>query len=109
MNNLSHLIQQAQKIQGHVKQMQLQLENKRFEATSGGGMVRVVVNGKQEVLEIKIDPEVVDPKDTEMLEELIAVAVNRALEKTREMLGEEMSKITGGIGLPGFLTNMLGG
>ena len=77
MNNLSHLIQQAQKIQGHFKQMQLQLEDKRVEATSGGGMVRAVVNGKQEVLEIKI--------------------------------GEEMSKITGGVGLPGFLTNILGG
>jgi len=109
MNNLSHLIQQAQKIQGHVKQMQLQLENKRVEATSGGGMVRVVVNGKQEVLEIKIDAEVVDPKEVEMLEELVAAAVNKALEKSREMLGQEMSKIAGGVSLPGFLTNMLGG
>ena len=89
--------------------MQLKLENKRVEATSGGGMVRAVVNGKQEVLEIKIDKEVVDPKDTEMLEELVAAAVNRALEKSREMLGEEMSKITGGVELPGFLTNMFGG
>ena len=89
--------------------MQLQLEDKRVEATSGGGMVRAVVNGKQEVLEIKIDKEVIDPKETEMLEELVAVAVNRALEKSREMLGEEMSKITGGVGLPGFLTNILGG
>ena len=89
--------------------MQLQLEDKRVEATSGGGMVRAVVNGKQEVLEIKIDKEVIDPKETEMIEELVAVAVNRALEKSREMLGEEMSKITGGVGLPGFLTNILGG
>ena len=109
MENLNQLFQQAQKLQGHVKQIQLQLENKQVEATSGGGMVRVVANGKQEILEIKIDPEIVNPKDLEMLEELVAVAVNRALEKSREMLGEEMSKITGGIPLPGFITNILGG
>jgi nucleoid-associated protein EbfC len=109
MNNLNQLIQQAQKMQGHVKQVQLQLENKRVEASSGGGMVRVVANGKQEILEIKIDPEVVNPKDIEMLEELVGAAVNRALEKSRDMAGEEMSKITGGIPLPGFITNMLGG
>ena len=96
-------------MQGHVKQIQLQLENKRVEASSGGGMVRVVANGKQEILEIKIDPEVVNPKDIEMLEELVGAAVNKALEKSREMVGEEMSKITGGIPLPGFITNMLGG
>jgi DNA-binding YbaB/EbfC family protein len=109
MNNLSQLFQQAQKIQSRVKEMQLELEKKKVEATSGGGMVCAVVNGKQELLELKIDPEVVNPKDVEMLEELVCAAVNKALENSREMLGQEMSKITGGIKLPGFFSNILGG
>ena len=109
MKNFNQLIQQAQKMQGFVKQMQHEMEDRRIEGTSGGGMVRVVVNGKQEVLEIQIHQEVVDPKDMEILEELVAAAVNRALEKSREVLGEEMSKITGGVALPGFLSNMFGG
>jgi len=109
MNNLSQLFQQAQKIQSKFKEMQLGLEKKKVEATSGGGMVRAVVNGKQELLELKIDPEVLSSNDVEMLEELICAAVNKAMENSREMLGQEMSKITGGISLPGFFSNILGG
>jgi len=108
MNNISQLFQQAQKIQGKFKEIQIELEKKKVEATSGGGMVRAVVNGKQELLELRIDPEVVNPKDIEMLEELVCAAVNKALENSREMLGQEMSKITGGINLPGFFSNILG-
>ena len=109
MNNLSQLFQQAQKIQGKFKEMQIELEKKKVEATSGGGMVCAVVNGKQELLELTIDPEVVNSKDVEMLEELICAAVNKAMENSREIMGQEMSKITGGISLPGFFSNILGG
>ena len=109
MNNLNQIIQQAQKIQGQVQQMQAELENKRVEATSGGGMVRAVVNGRQELLELRIDPEVADSKDVEMLEELVCAAVNKALENSRDMMGKEMSKLTGGANLPGIFNNLSGG
>jgi DNA-binding YbaB/EbfC family protein len=108
MNNLAQLLQQAQKIQGRFRQMQLELENKRVEATSGGGMVRAVVNGKQELIELKIDPEIMVSKDVEMLEELVTAAVNKALQESRDIVGEEMSKITGGLNLPSVLSNILG-
>ena len=108
MNNITQLLQQAQKLQGSFKQMQTQMENQKIEGTAGGGMVRAVVNGKQELLEIRIDLEILDPKDTEMLEELVAAAVNNALEKSRAMLGEEMSRITGGMSLPGIISNIFG-
>lgn len=108
MNNITQLLQQAQKIQGRFKQMQSEMENQKIEGSAGGGMVRVVVNGKQELLEIRIDPELLESRDVEMLEELVSAAVNNALEKSREMVGEEMSKITGGISLPGFLSNIFG-
>jgi DNA-binding YbaB/EbfC family protein len=108
MNNHAQLLQQAQKIQGRFRQMQLELENKKVEATSGGGMVRAVVNGKQELIELKIDPEIMVSKDVEMLEELVAAAVNKALQESRDIVGEEMSKITGGLNLPSVLSNILG-
>lgn len=109
MNNLNQIIQQAQKIQGQFQQMQAELENKRVEATSGGGMVRAVVNGRQELLELRIDKEVVDSRDVEMLEELVCAAVNKALENSREMMGREMSKLTGGASLPGIFNNLFTG
>jgi nucleoid-associated protein EbfC len=108
MNNITQLLQQAQKLQGRFKQMQSQMENQKIEGTAGGGMVRAVVNGKQELLELRIDPEILNTKDNEMLEELVTAAVNNALEKSRAMLGEEMSRITGGMSLPGFLSNIFG-
>lgn len=95
-------------MQGRFQQIQTELEKKKVEATSGGGMVRAVVNGKQELLSLRIDPQVVDPKDTEMLEELVAAAVNKALENSRELIGQEMSKLTGGISLPGIFSNLFG-
>ncbi len=109
MNNITQLLQQAQKLQGSFKQMQNQMENQKIEGAAGGGMVRAVVNGKQELLEIRIDPDVLDSKDTEMLEELVTAAVNNALEKSRAMLGEEMNRLTGGMSLPGFLSTIFGG
>ncbi|MCE5270207.1 YbaB/EbfC family nucleoid-associated protein [bacterium] len=109
MNNITQLLQQAQKLQGRFKQMQTQMENQKIEGAAGGGMVRAVVNGKQELLEIRIDPDILDPKDPEMLEELVTAAVNNALEKSRAILGEEMNRLAGGMSLPGFLTTMFGG
>ena len=108
MTNLHQLLQHAQKLQGRVSEMQHSLEKKRIEGISGGGIVRAVVNGKQEVLEIRIDKNYLDPQDIEMTEELITAAVNNAMEKSRKMMGEEMSKITGGIALHGIISNLLG-
>ncbi len=109
MNNLNQILQQAQKMQGQFQQMQSELENRQVEATAGGGMVRALVNGRQELLELRIDPEVADPKDVEMLEELVCAAVNKAMENSRELAGQEMSKLTGGVKLPGIFNNLFGG
>ena len=108
MTNLHQLLQHAQKLQGRVNEMQLNLEKKRIEGISGGGVVRAVVNGKQEVLEIRIDKNFLDPQDIEMTEELVTAAVNNAMEKSRALMGEEMSKITGGIALHSVISNLLG-
>ena len=85
-----------------MKQMQEELAEKRVEGTAGGGMVRVVANGKQEILEIKIDPEVVNPDDVAMLEELILAAVNQAKEKAAEIQMQGLSGLTGGLKIPGL-------
>jgi hypothetical protein len=94
------LMKQAQKIQAQMQKVQDELASKSVEATSGGGMVTVVVNGKQDLVSIKIDPEVVDKDDVEMLEDLIVAAVNEAKRRSHEMMMDEMSKVTGGLGLP---------
>ncbi len=97
-----NLIKQAQEFQKKIKKMQQELEKKEVEATSGGGMVTVTANGKQEILTIRIDPEVVNPKDIGMLEDLILAAVNEAKRKADELAKEEMNKITGGLNIPGM-------
>jgi DNA-binding YbaB/EbfC family protein len=96
------IMKQMQKMQAKMEEVQKELENKRIEGTSGGGMVRVTANGKQEILEIKIDPEVVNKEDVEMLEDLVLAAVNQAKEKAQEVQAEEMAKLTGGLKLPGM-------
>lgn len=96
------MMKQMQKMQAKMEEIQKELENKRVEGSSGGGMVKVVANGKQEILEIKIDPEVVNKEDVEMLEDLILAAVNQAKEKSQEIQSEEMAKLTGGLKLPGL-------
>jgi len=83
-------------------ELQAELEQKTVESSAGGGMVKVIANGKQEILSITIDPEVVNAEDIEMLQDLILAAVNDALRKAQEMVAEEMSKITGGLKLPGL-------
>jgi len=99
---LGDMMKQVQKMQAKMEEVQKELENKRVEGTSGGGMVKVVANGKQEILEIKIDPEVVNKEDVEMLEDLVLAAVNQAREKSVEIQNEEMAKLTGGLKIPGM-------
>jgi len=103
MGNMQQLMKQAQKMQAEMQKMQEELGNKTVEATAGGGMVTVVANGKQEILSIKIDPEVVDPDDVEMLEDLVLAAVNEAHTRVQEMMAQGMSRITGGLNIPGLM------
>ena len=93
---------QAKKIQAQLAQIQEEAANKTVEASSGGGMVAVTANGRQEILSIKIEPEVVNPDDVEMLQDLIQAAINDALRKSQEMVSGEMAKVTGGLKIPGL-------
>jgi len=99
---LGGMMKQVQKMQAQMEQIQLDLENETVEGTSGGGMVRVVANGKQDIMEVHIDPEVVDPEDVEMLQDLIVAAVNQARQKAAELQNERMSAVTGGLNIPGM-------
>jgi DNA-binding YbaB/EbfC family protein len=96
--NIQNLMKQAQKMQKDMEKTQEELANKTVEASSGGGAVVIVANGKKEILSITIKPEVVDPEDTEMLQDIILAAVNEALRKADDLTNSEMSKITGGLG-----------
>ncbi len=96
------IMKQAHKMRKELQRIQEELANRTVEATSGGGMVTVVVNGRQELLSIKIEKDIVDPGDLDMLENLILAAVNQGIAKSQDMLKEEMSKITGGINIPGL-------
>lgn len=95
---LGNLLRQAQKMQEKITKMQEELATKTCEASSGGGMVTATVNGSQELVSVAIDPSVVDPEDVEMLQDLIVAAVNEAYRRSKEMVSEEMAKITGGLG-----------
>jgi hypothetical protein len=95
-------MKQAQKIQSEMARVQEELSRKTVEASSGGGMVTVVANGKQEIISVKIEPEVVTSGDIEMIQDLVLAAVNEALKKSQEMIAEEMRKITGGLNIPGL-------
>jgi DNA-binding YbaB/EbfC family protein len=98
--NMGNLLKQAQQFQSKMAKLQEELAGRTVEASSGGGMVTVVANGKQEILSITIDPEVVDSDDTEMLQDLILAAVNDALTRAKAMVSEEMGKLTHGLNLP---------
>jgi DNA-binding YbaB/EbfC family protein len=102
-HNIGNIMKQAKKIQEKIATMQAELESKTIEATAGGGMVTVVVNGKFEILSLKIDKEVVNPEDLDMLQDLIIAAVNEGVRKAQEMASAEMSKITGGFNIPGLM------
>ncbi len=99
---LGNMMKQVQKMAEETQRLEEELGNERVEATSGGGMVKAVANGKSEILEIKIDREVVDPDDVEMLEDLVVSAVREALEKSSEMKASRLEAITGGLNLPGL-------
>ena len=99
---MGNLFKQAQEIQARLARVQEELARKTVEASAGGGMVRVAVNGQLALSSIKIDPTVVNPQEIEMLEDLVLAAVNEGLRLAREMAAEEMSKITGGVKIPGL-------
>ena len=100
-----NMMRQAQQMQKKMAQIQQELESRTIEASAGGGMVRCVVTGKQEIVSLTIDPEVVDPEDVEMLQDLVVAAVSEAIKKSQELVSSEMGKIAGGLGinLPGGL------
>ncbi len=102
MKGMGNMMKQAQKLQAKMLRMQEELADRTVESTSGGGMVKVVANGKQQIVSIEIEKEVVDPQDTEMLQDLILAAINDALAKSQEMVSSEMGKLTGGMNIPGL-------
>jgi len=99
---MNKMMKQVQKMQVQMAKLQEELGERTVESTAGGEMVRVVANGKQEILAIEIKPEAVDPEDVEMLQDLILAAVNEALRKSQEMVQKEMGKLTGGLNIPGL-------
>ncbi len=103
MKGMGKMMKQAQKLQNQMTRLQDEMADKTIEASAGGGMVKVVANGKQQVLSIAIDKEVVDPDDVEMLQDLVLAAVNDALNRSQEMVSSEMGKLTGGMNIPGLL------
>lgn len=102
MQNFSNIVKQAKKIQERMSRLQDELALKTVEASSGGGMVSVLVNGRHELITLKIEKEVVNPEDVEMLQDLIIAAVNEGMRKAQDMAASEMAKITGGLNLPGL-------
>ena len=100
---IGNIMKQAQQLQAKMAKMQDELAEKTVEATSGGGMVNVVATGKQQILSIKIEKEVVDPDDVDMLQDLVLAAINDALTKSQEMVSSEMGKLTGGLNIPGMM------
>ena len=102
VKNFGKFLKEAQKMQSRIAKVQEDLASKKVEATAGGGMVKIEMNGVQEIVSIKIDKEVVNPNDIEMLETLIQATVNEASRKSREMAEREISQITGGLNIPGL-------
>ena len=100
---IDQIMKQAQKLQTKMDEIQKKLADMRLEGEAGGGMVKAIVDGQQNLLEVKIDPEVVDPGDIQMLEDLIVAAVREARRKAQELAAEEMKTATGGLMIPGLL------
>ena len=103
MKGMGDMMKQAQKLQAKMIKLQEELAEKTVETSAGGGMVKVIANGKQQIVSINIEKEVVDPEDVEMLQDLIMAAVNDALTKSQEMVSGEMGKLTGGLKIPGLM------
>jgi DNA-binding YbaB/EbfC family protein len=102
VKGFGNIMKEAQKLQQQMEAMQAQVALKKVEATAGGGMVTVEANGKQEIVSIKIDPEVINKDDAQMLEDLVLAATNEALRKSRELMQQELGKLTGGLKIPGL-------
>jgi nucleoid-associated protein EbfC len=102
VKGFGNIMKEAQKLQAQMEQLQAEVAKKKVDATAGGGMVIVEVNGRQELLSIKIDREVINPDDAQMLEDLVLAACNEGLRKSREMVQAEMSKLAGGLKIPGL-------
>jgi hypothetical protein len=101
--NFQNIMKQAQQMQAKMMKLQEELASKTVEASAGGGMVAAVVNGKHELVSLKIEKDVVNPEDVEMLQDLIVAAVNEGVRKAQEMAQEEMAKLTGGLNIPGLM------
>ena len=99
---LGNILKQAQQMHAKIAQLQEEIAAKTVEGSSGGGMVNIVMNGKQEIVSVRIDPEVINREDVEMLQDLIMAAVNEAVRKSQDLMQEEMKKITGGLSIPGL-------
>ncbi len=100
MKGMGNLMKQAQKVQQQMMKMQEELAQREVSAQAGGGMVEATVNGRGELLKLHLEPEVVDPEDVDMLADMVVAAVGEAQRRAQQMVQEEMSKLTGGLGLP---------
>jgi len=102
MAKMNQMMRQAQQMQLKMTSLQKELDTREFSASTGGGMVKVTVNGKQELLTLKINQECVDPNDVELLEDLVKSALNQAMKESQDTVSNAMSKITGGLNIPGM-------
>ncbi len=100
--NIQEMMRQAQKMKKKIETVQEEVGNKTVEGTAGGGMVVVTANGKNEIISVKVEAEVVNPDDVEMLQDLVVAATNQALSRAQEMMQAEVNKVTGGLGMPGM-------
>jgi nucleoid-associated protein EbfC len=103
MKQMKNLMKQAQQLQSKMAKMQEEMASKTIETSVGGGMIKIIANGKQEIVSIHIEKEVVNPDDVEMLQDLLLAAVNDALTQSQKMVSDEMSKLTGGLNIPGLM------
>jgi hypothetical protein len=99
---MGNMLKQAQQLQSKIFKLQEEMADKTVEASVGGGMVKVTANGKQQLVSVQIEPEVIDPDDVQMLQDLIVSGANEALKKAQDMVSEEMNKLTGGFNIPGL-------
>ena len=100
--NMSAMLQQAQKMQEDMAALQEDLDNREYDISAGGGAVSLKISGKKQILSLDIDPEIVDPDDIETLSDILIAAVNEAIKRVEDTSNEEMSKITGALGMPGI-------
>ena len=102
MKNMNQLMKQAQQMQAKVTALQSELNAREIETSTGGGMVKIKINGKQEIIDIVLNPECVDPSDVDTLQDLLKTAINQAVNESQEMVNKAMSKVTGGLNIPGL-------